>query len=520
MQTIKRERPSATVGFWLKGIFALLLGASMTLGFAPFYLWPLVPILLAIFIALIFKERGKRAFWLGTLFGFGFFAVGLWWVRISLIQFGGSPLPFAILVTLLLALYLSFYYGVLSWLTTRLPGSLGVKFGLYFPLIGVLLEFLRSHLFTGFPWLALGYALTDSPFSPLFTQMGALMSSIWLYLVAGLLFLLAGRGYYYLRQQPGKLSFNPLPGGIFLLLLGSLNGASFILLHESPKTFEKPLKIALLQGNIAQDEKFSHAKFLEGMERYLEMTSDTIDENKIIIWPETAIPDYYDPENEFSQHFHTISALEEANIVTGIFSTEGRQVRNSIVAFGAGKEEDQHYHKQRLLPFGEYIPFRSLLSFFERWVDIPFSDLSPGEKEQAAFRFYNVNAKASASICFEAVFGDEMRYQARQSEFLINVSNDAWFGDSNGPWQHLQIARARAIELARPMVRATNNGVTAFINEKGEVEVKIPQFMTEKLESQLQPTKGITAYVRLGDLSWAGLFAGLWIITLLWNRRY
>lgn len=511
-------RNQTLLHFWLKLILLALLGAGMTLGFAPFNYWGVVPILLALMLGIVQQEQGKRLFWLGTFFGFGFFAVGLWWVRISLIQFGGSPLFFAILVTLLLAFYLSLYYGLLVWSVGKLPGTSGVKYGLYFPFIGVLLEFLRSHLFTGFPWLALGYVLTDSPFAAIFTQMGALISSVWLYLVGGLLFLGGKKLLHIWQREPGSTMINLLPGGILLFLLVGINSITTLFLTERTLPFGAPVKIALLQGNIAQDEKFSRAKFLEGMERYLEMTSDAIDENKIIIWPETAIPDYYDPHNEFAQHFHTISALEEANIVTGIFSQNGREVRNSIVSFGASEEEDRLYSKQRLLPFGEYIPFRPLLSFFERWVEIPFSDLSPGAREQAPFKFYSTEAKGSASICFEAVFGDEMRYQAKQSEFLINVSNDAWFGDSNGPWQHLQIARARAIELARPMVRATNNGITAFISEKGEVLQQLPQFIPEKLEGEMQPTRGITAYVKLGDLFWVAMMVAGLLLSLLWCR--
>lgn len=170
-------------------LFALFFGALMPLSFAPFNLAFIAPFSLAFLLVLIKGKAPKQSFMLGLLFGFGLFSWGIWWVRISLLEFGGAPLPVGIFLTLLLALYLALFYGLLTYLMSRIRGSVYLKVGIFFPVIGVLLEFLRGELFTGFPWLALGYSLTDSPIAHiLFPEMGAMMSSFWVYWLAGVLF--------------------------------------------------------------------------------------------------------------------------------------------------------------------------------------------------------------------------------------------------------------------------------------------------------------------------------------------
>ena len=180
------------------------------------------------------------------------------------------------------------------------------------------------------------------------------------------------------------------------------------------------------------------------------------------------------------------------------------------------------------MPFGEFIPFRSVLNLFSGLIAIPYSDLSPGEEKQEPFRISRKKGdiveelSASAFICYEAVFGNELRYQGLNSDFLVNVSNDAWFGDSNGPWQHFQITRARAIELQREMVRSTNNGITALIGQNGQVKAMLPQFEVGALEIEVIPLKGTTSYAKLGDLFWLGVMGLLFIISFglnSWGRK-
>lgn len=535
------NRMSVKKGFIM--MIALLLGALMPLGFAPFSLSLIVPLALVALLQLTESQSPRFSALLGLLFGFGFFAWGIFWVRISLVQFGGAPLVLGSFVALLLALYLALYYSLLLYITKRLGEWLqaafqtqeltmsasksakssrssviafAIQYGLIFPLVGVLLEYLRSILFSGFPWLALGYSFTDLPVSYwLFPQMGALMASFWVYWIAGLLFLL-------LRALWGKqfllYLFPSIMGGVIVALLMVIVST----LSTPVERGNEKIQIALVQGNIPQEMKFSQAQYQAIIRRYYQLTEKVAPKVDLVIWPETAIPGIYEDDFSLSAVLRDLSAASGSTIVTGIFSTEGTHIRNSIVAYGVDRSRDQLYHKVHLVPFGEYIPFRSLLSLFGNMIEIPFADLSEGTMMQKPLSFMTAQGRfqGGSSICYEAVFGDEARLMGRESDFLINVSNDAWFGDSIGPWQHFQITRARAIELQKEMVRSTNNGITAWIGQNGQVKAMLPQFQEGVLEVAVTPAQGMTAYARLGDLFWGVSFVLLLTLTMLIGRFY
>lgn len=549
---------------WGMMLIALLLGALVPLGFAPFSLSLIVPLSLMALLQLTVTQSPRFSALLGVLYGFGLFSWGIFWVRISLVQFGGAPLVVGALIALLLALYLSLYYGVLLYLTRRLGGYLSsqsrsfipqtpqsikhsrivlaISYGLLFPLLGVLLEYLRSHLFSGFPWLALGYSFTDLRVATwLFPQMGALMASFWVYWIAGLLFVLL-QALLGMRQQKGQetieasdtlsvTSRQQKRGGFLTYLLPSLIGGAavalimFMTAMSASTTIERgkaKIKIGLVQGNIPQEMKFSQAQYQAIIRRYYQLTEKIAPKVDLVIWPETAIPGIYEEDFSLSTVLRDLSIESGSTIVTGIFSTEGPQIRNSIVAYGTKASEDQLYHKVHLVPFGEYIPFRSLLSLFGNMIEIPFADLSEGTMAQKPLSFMTTQGRfqGGSSICYEAVFGNEARLMGRESDFLINVSNDAWFGDSIGPWQHFQITRARAIELQKEMVRSTNNGITAWIGANGQVKAMLPQFQEGVLEVAVTPIRGVTAYGRLGDLFWGVSFLLLLSLTMLIGRFY
>ncbi len=507
--------------FWGSIIIAILLGSLMPLSFSPFGYGFLAPILLAFWLLLILPGSCKRAFWLSLLFGVSFFTVGVWWIRISLLEFGGAPLLLGVFLTLLLALYLGLYYALLGYFTLKTQLSLPVRLGILFPVMGVLFEFIRSQFLTGFPWLALGYTLTDYPLARwIFPEMGALMASFWVYWLAGLLTLLLLQIMAYRGKEPGNASQKKLKAYLptlfmAMMLILIIAGTSTLLSDKiSPKG--EPLKVALIQGNIAQELKFSEAQYYEILATYYQLTAQVAPNVDLIIWPETAIPALYEQEVTLGEALRKISQEERATVMTGIFSGQGSVIRNSVVAYSDQlRSRDQRYDKVHLVPFGEFLPFRSLLDLLSGMIEIPFSDLTAGREEQSPFLIhYEVGGapattQLSTFICYEAVFGDELRYLGKQSDFLVNVSNDAWFGDSIGPWQHFQITRARAIELQREMVRATNNGITALIDRRGEVKAILPQFEQGVLEVEVMPYEGTTTYSRVGDLSWL-LF--LWVV--------
>ena len=514
-------------------VLVLFLGALMPLSFAPFNIAFIAPLALAGLLFVARNSPPKRAFKLGLLFGFGMFSWGIWWIRISLIEFGGAPVAVGVFLTLLLALYLALYYAILSYAMVRVSWRLSWKALLLLPALGMLLEFVRAQLFTGFPWLALGYSLTDSPLSGyLFPTMGALMASFWVYFGAGIVLLLLQNISEFKRAKTGAshqvalketIREMLLPAFLSLGVMGGGVGFTTLLLTDEIKPVDAPLKVALLQGNIAQELKFSQEQYYSILMTYLNLTDSVAGKADLVIWPETAVPSLYDQETQLGEHLRALSQESGTIVMTGIFSGNGATVRNSIVTYSdTFKSRDQRYDKAHLVPFGEFIPFRSVLNLFEGVIEIPFSDITKGSAVQAPFVLRSGKngalVQASASICYEAVFGDELRYQGESAHFLVNVSNDAWFGDSIGPWQHFQIARARAIELQREMVRSTNNGITALINASGQVEAMLPQFEEGVLEVMVTPVEGVTAYVRLGDAFWA-LLAGLMLLCAgAWHR--
>ncbi len=524
------ERSSS---LWLRMAAMIILGAMMPLSFSPFGYGFFAPILLALWLLLILSESAKRAFWLSLLFGISFFIVGVWWIRISLLEFGGAPLPLGILLTLLLALYLGLYYAFLGYLMRKIPLALSLRLGVIFPLMGVLLEFVRSQLLTGFPWLSLGYTLTDYPLAEwLFPQMGALMASFWIYWSAALLLLLLlslpiFRSVNALLKDGSKKSWQRYSPSLFMAgVLVFLIGGAGLFLSDKISLKGAPLKVALIQGNIAQELKFSEAQYYEILATYFQLTAEVAPNVDLIIWPETAVPALYEQEVTLGETLRKLSQEEKTTVMTGIFSGQGSVIRNSVVAYSDQlRSRDQRYDKVHLVPFGEFLPFRSLLDLLSGMIEIPFSDLSAGRTRQAPFIIKHedageaVTTQLSTFICYEAVFGDELRYLGEQSDFLVNVSNDAWFGDSIGPWQHFQITRARAIELQREMVRATNNGITALIGRNGSVRAMLPQFEQGVLEVEVVPYSGITAYSRIGDFFWLLILWGVGGLAVLLFRR-
>ncbi len=512
-------------------ILSLLLGGLMPLSFAPFNLAMIAPFALVGLLFLVQERSAKFSALLGVLFGFGMFSWGIWWIRISLIEFGGAPVIIGVLITFLLAFYLSFYYGILLFVLARIRGSVAFKIGIIFPLLAVILEWIRAELFTGFPWLALGYTLTDLPISQLlFPEMGALMASFWVYWLAGVLFVAIR---IFLRIDIDSKAKETkgircvvrqlMPACCSMLLMGGALFVSSLWISQKVEKLEESLNVALLQGNIAQELKFNEAQYYEIIATYLRLTDVVAARADLIIWPETAIPSLYEMEGNLGEHLRALSKNQQTQVMTGIFSGNGATVRNSIITYSDEmRMYDQRYDKTHLVPFGEYIPFRSFLGLFSGMIEIPYSDLTAGKVEQSPFEIQKKNGAAlfaAASICYEAVFGNELRYQAQTANFLVNVSNDAWFGDSIGPWQHFQIARARAIEAQREMVRATNNGITALIGKDGQVKALLPQFKEAVLEVNVISYAGMTTYAKLGDLFW-GLLAVIGLVMgLFWQRR-
>ena len=476
---------------------ALVAGAVVPLAFAPYGWWWFALLGLAVLFRLWLDCGPRRAAWLGWLFGVGMWGGGVYWIYHSLHYFGDAIAPLAILLTIAFALAMALTLAVLGALVARGPTrQRGVAWLLMLaPVAWVALEWVRSWLFTGFPWLLLGTSQIDTPLAGLAPLFGVYGVGLAVAFSAGVMAALPRlRGAGLAAAVAGVVVI----WGSGLLLDG----------RDWNEAEGEPLRAGLVQGNVAQDEKFDSVR--RSVELYAGMTREIAADTDLVIWPETAVPTFWDrvePElNELAVD------LDDTDVVTGIFTRDlaTGHYFNSIRPLGPERDV---YSKQRLVPFGEYLPLRDWLTFLDRVIQIPMSDLVLPPEPQGSIQAGGV--RIGAFVCYEAAYPGVVRDLARESGLLVNVSNDAWFGDSAAPAQHLEIARMRALENGLPMLRATNTGISAIIDHHGAIIARSPQFEAATLVREVQPRTGNTPYNRLGDapvLILLGLVIAGWLL--------
>ena len=483
----------------------LTAGALWPLAFAPFGFWPLAYLLPLVPLWAWDHATPRRAAVWGGLFGLGAYGFGISWIFISLYEYGHAPAPFAALATFLVVLVMALYWAVLGGVLVRWGPPPGPKrWLLVFPALWSLLDWLRSWLFSGFPWLAVGYSQTDAPLGQLAPYLGVFGVG-WAVLVsAGALWTLARCTHQWTRL------------GSLALLVTAWLGAWGLGQWSWVESAGTPLRVALVQGNVAQDRKWEPDVLEETLSRYVRLSVAEHGSSQVIIWPETAIPVFLSEAASFVAALTAEAEKAQVDYLVGIPSgiVATKLFHNSIIGIG---HTPGLYHKRRLLPFGEYLPLRGFFGFFRGWVDIPMADFSSGASDQPLLRAGG--QPVGLSICFEAVFGAEIRRALPEATWLVNVSNDAWFKDSLAPHQHLQIARMRAMEVQRSMARATNTGISAFIDERGQIQAQGPQFETTVVRGEIQPWRGLTPYARWGDGPIVAWLVGLLALGWGWGGR-
>ncbi len=460
-------------------LLALGAGALLPLAFAPFEQYWIAPLSAGVLLWL-WQQAGspKQAALLGWLFGVGLFAVGASWIQVSTQQFGGVTLPLSLLMTALfvavMALFFALQGGVLVWLQPRV-GCCG---GVLFPLLWVTVEWLRGWLFGGFPWLLLGHTAPGSFYQGLAPWVGTLGVSLFLVWVAQLLLFLV------LGHQHRLLTAFQL-----LLLLGVAWGSSQLRWDEADG---EALTVALVQGNIAQDQKWLLQNLSPTLNWYRNATESS--RARLVVWPETAIPAFRQQiDTSFLQSWSQQLAEDGRTLLTGIPLLEwngGQRYYNAMVMVGA---DQGSYRKRHLVPMGEYLPLASLLRPLLDFIQVPFSSFSSGRQDQPLLQVNGVSL--APTICYEIAYPELAFSGVPQAGVLVTISNDGWFGDSLAADQHLQIARMRALESARPLLRATNTGITALIGADGEVRALLPRAQAGVLEVEVQPRQGVTPYL-------------------------
>jgi len=485
-------------------LLAFLAGAVTFLGFAPFDFYPITILTLATFFFLVLKAKSLKQHWLTTwAFSFGLFITGVHWVYYSIHFFNNAPWTFAAIVTFLFALFISLFMLPFALLTqffrNRNPTLLLL---LIFPSAWVLAEGFRGWALTGFPWLLFGQAQIDNWLAH-FSPIAGVYGVSWLVaLLAGALVLLV----------TGNQKQKPIAIGTIAIVIISSAVFSFI---QWTKPNGDPLKVSLLQGNIPQEKKWQPEYYQPTIDIYKRLTNQSWDSD-IIIWPETAIPGYFtNAAEDVIEPLRVQALMENTSLMIGGFYHDHNTstTYNSILSLD-GDNADV-YSKSHLVPFSEYFPFLDYLRWMEKWVQLPYDSVGRGSG-------HNTTAiqgmTAQLTICYEDVYGNEVIQGLPQANMLINLSNDGWFTGSIEPMQHMQIARMRALETGRYMLRATNNGVSGIINQKGKIIATAPQYEESIITGDAVPYKGSTPYIHWGNLFIFGLMMGVLLLSYIFIR--
>lgn len=502
----------------LTRVVALAAGAVAVFAFAPFGFSPVSVAAQATLFWLWQRAATARdGAWLGFAFGFGLFGAGVSWVFVALETFGGMPAPIAVVATAGFVGYLALWPALAGWAVVRFTQAASSTRLLAAAAAWTLAEWLRGYVFTGFGWLAFGYAELWSdgalPLAGFAPVGGVLLVSLFVALcaaaVAGIIDALARAQ---LRRIVACLA------GIALIVI---TGA-WLTRIEWTTPIGPPVAISLVQGNVTQEQKFDPAFRPHNYELYDNLVA--LAKGRIVVLPESAFPQFADeiPGSVFIR-LADAGRARNGNILVGLFTVEpplapgdGERIYNSVVSIGAAPP--QLYRKHHLVPFGESIPLKPLVGWFINSVlAIPLGDQAAGPPAQPPFEV--AGQKIAVNICYEDVFGAELIPVARAATLLVNVTNDAWYGRSIAARQHNQVGAMRALESGRPMLRATNTGITSAIAHDGRVVVELPWFVRGILETEIAGRTGETPYLRFGDWPALALSLVLFAAAVLWNRR-
>ncbi len=480
---------------WLTALLALAGGAGVTLSLAPFDLLPFALLGPALLYWLHRQQGARAAFFTGWAFGTGFWGAGVSWVYVSIHTYGNASVALASLLTALFVIALGLLFALQGWCFAKLAAPARQRW-LVFSLVWVGFEWLRSWLLTGFPWLLLGYAWLDTPF-----KAWAPVGGVWL---LSLLTLLLATGLVRLLVDRKPLAL--LPGVLMAALAFVLPGG-----WTQPQE-NKALDVALIQPNIPQLAKWQPDNLQRILQHQISLSLPLADAD-LIVWPETAIPATFERAAPILTPFLDLLDARGTALISGFpyaeadpASPRGQRFHNSIGVFSAGQDL---YHKQRLVPFGEYVPLEAQLRGLIAFFDLPMSSFSLPTQHTDPLQLGD--QRIAPAVCYEIAYPGLVRSLASNSEILLTVSNDTWFGRSIAPDQHLQLARMRALENGRWLIRGTNNGLTAFVRPDGSIAAQAPVDQATQLRHRVVPMRGLTPWQRFGlwPVALLGLLLGL-----------
>lgn len=466
-------------------IAALIAGALLSLSFAPYDYWYAALISIAIYALLLNLPHNDVPSLTGTAYGLGLFGSGSSWVYYSIHDYGGASVVLALLLVTLFTLALSLFHTLFGYLFGRFRQRIKHPL-IVFALLWVLMEWLRSWAFSGFPWLYLGYAFSDTwlaAWAPLFGIYGVSFAAVLCVISAG--------------YCCHKKTFLAGASSLILILAMSQTLNSI----EWTKPAGEQISVGIVQPNISLHDKWDKSKFRHHIAQLSGQTR-LVEDSDIIVWPEAAIPGNYPAYRVLVEHLIKQAQFRGYTLIAGMPYREQQGANQSSYYNSQWVSPEvglspQFYLKQHLVPFGEYVPLESLLRGLIDFFDLPSSYFSVGPKKQP--QIYAGKLPVAIAICYEIAFPDLVAQNLGQSTLLFTVSNDAWFGSSIGPAQHFQIAAMRARELSRPLVRATNNGISGGIDHRGRTVVKSAQFVETQFSYRVQPHAGFTPFALTGS---------------------
>lgn len=468
-------------------LIAIISGAIGVFSFAPFNLWWVIFISFTILLILIRISKFPKL--ITFIWSVAFFSSGLYWVGISVQYFGGLPLWLSSIVVLLLGMYLSIYPTIFSLIVS--------KFKLYNPISIALIffatEWLRGFVLTGFPWLSFGYSQINSPLSSYAALIGEKGIAFIIYLICALI-----SSAFFSKKISHKIILI-ITATVFFIFSEILSN-----LNYNTKFSDLKLNSTIVQGNIDQAIKWDINSLnlsLDGYKKLIEQAKNS----ELFILPESSLPIFENQIEEYLDLLNKISHDKGAKIVAGTtYHSQNGKNYNSMLLLGDKKLDDAiRYNKQHLVPFGEYIPLKSIMQPILNALNIYIDGFDNEQINTNKFEFKTLTDKQLSivpAICYEIILAADIYQKINEnSNILLNISNDAWFSDSIGPWQHLQIAQMRSLEFGISQIRATNTGVSAFIDNKGNIVNIAPQFQALNLNQNLALERLITPYSKLGD---------------------
>ena len=503
-------------------LLAIISGASLTLAFAPFRFWPISFVSLISLICIFAKQQSlKNSFYVGFMFGLGFFATSVSWVFVSIYKYGGTSIILAVFITALFVIFLSIFPGINLYLLKKFKLNLPLdwRFLLAFPASWVLLEIFRGWFLTGFPWALLGYTQLNSSLKYYASLFGV-------YGVSFIVAFIASLSANLLFKIKHKFNNN-------LFVISSL----ILLIFAVPLLYTKNKKnyclenntntVAIIQGNINPDDKFlfqDPASLIKRVSEIYVQSSEKIiaDYNKLnkkidlILWPENSMPleVHHPAANTFLYKLHQFASANNVGLLLGVpinYEHNYNYFYNSVLGLGAAQGV---YHKINLVPFGDYVPLENVLRGLINFFNLPLSSFVAGPLKQRAIKFNNY--ALLATVCYDIAYAENLRTRvlADNPSVIIAVSEDGWFGDSLGPSQHLDIARMRAIETGRYILRATTSGVSAVIDNYGNIVKQVPMFKRSILVSEYKNCFTQTIWNKLGNSFIIVFLLTCWLISI------